>query len=524
MYIEPGTNIRILHNVPLDNTYEHTIYFSSASTQTSYFQGLQKYNLADLTYQRVQRGKARVGIVADNLYDCNYMMFQNANFGTKWFYAFITSVEYINNGCSEITFEIDVIQTWLFSFTLDRCFVEREHTISDAIGQHIEPEGLATGEYIMNTYEAVADLSEMYVIVAVVDIQGQTSVSGRNYNGIYGAATLYAYKSTAVADINTKVAEYVQNSDAIIGIYMCPALIVGTIPDDHILNPLTSGAFTQKTFDALTAGSTTIDGYTPKCNKLYTYPYTMFHVDNAAGSGLDCRYEFFKNGTPNFVITGTMVQPVTVTLRPYNYKGVEPSITNFMPYTAESLQLTNYPICSWAVDSYQAWVAQNAVPVANNIVSGAVLGAIGGAVSGGFVGAGIGAVTSVIGRASNALSQSYSASIAADICKGNTNAGNGNVSSGTQQFYGGRCTITQQYAKMIDDYFNMFGYAIKSCVVPNRSARPHWNYVKTAGCTITGSVPADDMNKICRIHDNGITYWRNGSEIGQYNLDNSPEA
>ena len=45
--------------------------------------------------------------------------------------------------------------------------------------------------------------------------------------------------------------------------------------------------------------------------------------------------------------------------------------------------------------------------------------------------------------------------------------------------------------------------------------------VKTVGATVTGSVPADDMKKICSIYDNGITFWKNGSEVGQYNLDNT---
>ena len=119
MYIEPNTNIRILKNVPLDNTYDHTIYFSDESSQIAYFQGLQKYNLANYTYQRVNRGVARVGIKSDLLYDCNYIMFQNTNFGSKWFYAFITSVEYLNNETSEIRFEIDDIQTWFFEYQLD---------------------------------------------------------------------------------------------------------------------------------------------------------------------------------------------------------------------------------------------------------------------------------------------------------------------------------------------------------------------------------------------------------------------
>ena len=81
MYIEPNTNIKLLRNVPLDKTYEHSINFRTASQQYSYFISKAKYNLTDYTYQRVNNGIMRVGIVSDNLYDCNYLMFQTPTLG-----------------------------------------------------------------------------------------------------------------------------------------------------------------------------------------------------------------------------------------------------------------------------------------------------------------------------------------------------------------------------------------------------------------------------------------------------------
>ena len=32
---------------------------------------------------------------------------------------------------------------------------------------------------------------------------------------------------------------------------------------------------------------------------------------------------------------------------------------------------------------------------------------------------------------------------------------------------------------------------------------------------------SDDMSKICSIYDNGITWWKNGSEVGNYSLNNT---
>ena len=67
----------------------------------------------------------------------------------------------------------------------------------------------------------------------------------------------------------------------------------------------------------------------------------------------------------------------------------------------------------------------------------------------------------------------------------------------------------------------MYGYQTNRVKTPNISARPHWNYIKTNDCVIEGSVPCDDMNKICSIFDGGITFWKKGSEVGNYSLDNS---
>ncbi len=43
MYIEPKTNIKILKDVPLDTTYEHTLYFNNKIEQTNYFSSKVKY-------------------------------------------------------------------------------------------------------------------------------------------------------------------------------------------------------------------------------------------------------------------------------------------------------------------------------------------------------------------------------------------------------------------------------------------------------------------------------------------------
>ncbi len=68
------------------------------------------YQTTDFTYQR-EAGKMRVPFNAESLHAVNYVMFQNANYSTKWFYAFVDSIEYKSESSSEITFTIDPWQT-----------------------------------------------------------------------------------------------------------------------------------------------------------------------------------------------------------------------------------------------------------------------------------------------------------------------------------------------------------------------------------------------------------------------------
>ena len=72
----------------------------------------------------------------------NYAIYRNANFGSKWFYAFVTKIEYVNQSTSLVYLEQDYIQTWYFELTLKESFVERETVADDTVGANIVPEPL----------------------------------------------------------------------------------------------------------------------------------------------------------------------------------------------------------------------------------------------------------------------------------------------------------------------------------------------------------------------------------------------
>ena len=229
MEIQPNTDIRLLHNVPLDTSYDHTIYFASASDQYTYFAGLTKYTLSAQTYQRVNKGKARVAKVADDIYDCNYMMFRNTSFGSKWFYAFITSIEYVNNETSEISYELDPMQTWWFDFEIDMCFVEREHSVSDELFSNLVDENLDLGDYTAPWVDRYEMGEQDLCILASKTSSGQDPTPSFKCNVFTPLNVMRGIRvSGQYADLPSAtqaVDWYIQNGqeDAIVAMYQYPS-------------------------------------------------------------------------------------------------------------------------------------------------------------------------------------------------------------------------------------------------------------------------------------------------------------
>lgn len=151
--IQPESDIYLLTNVPLNSHYNHTVLYDNVDTQYADFFSHRAFTFTEQSYQRWKRGYLRVAAKCDDLYGVNYLMFRNSGFGNKWFYAFVDTPKYINNNCSEIHYTIDVIQTWMFDYDIPPCFVEREHSATDEIGDNLVAEDIDCGELeVTNTF------------------------------------------------------------------------------------------------------------------------------------------------------------------------------------------------------------------------------------------------------------------------------------------------------------------------------------------------------------------------------------
>lgn len=191
MNYTPQTEVHLLTNVPFNYNYNNVMDFNSINDQTTYFLNKSKLEFEDLTYQRVNNNSINLEVAYEELYDINYMMFQNDRIPGKWFYAFITSYDFVSPRVTRISYQVDVYQTWLFDMTWQSTYVEREHTKrfnndGTPVINSLD-EGLAYGsDYIITSvrkYEQVQDVI-WAIIISKVDL------SYINTGKYYGGSTL----------------------------------------------------------------------------------------------------------------------------------------------------------------------------------------------------------------------------------------------------------------------------------------------------------------------------------------------
>ena len=82
-------------------------------------------------------------------------------------------------------------------------------------------------------------------------------------------------------------------------------------------------------------------------------------------------------------------------------------------------------------------------------------------------------------------------------------------------------SIRPEYARIIDDFWNMYGYKVNIVKTPSITGRQYWNYVKTADCNVEGDIPQEDLQIIRKMFNNGCTLWHNANNIFNYNLSNN---
>lgn len=650
----PDTVVKILKGIELDRDLENTYRFSSLSAQQNFFSARTKHILgnepmAGLRYIRTGEDSIKVELKTAALYDCNYLMFQNTGYKDKsgrsrWFYAFIDRVDYVNEETSEIFYTIDPMQTWLFDYKFADCMVEREHVRDDGIGKNVISEPVECGEYMQEVSANIVPPDKPFKykgglittkpinkgLIASEDITIQitssASISFKRpipYAGVdvgegsIASGTVGQYPTdlswyadfslvkneeatgkyhtnnavTAPSEFNIdhyslqNLISWIANAqidgmDAkdIYAVFIYPDFF-SSVGDDGVFDEYGAGSKEKiMTFDMSdTAGFKKTDGtfFTPRNNKLYTFPYTRLTVSSHYGNVAHYKFELFGNGfKPKFKLLSILTATPQAALIPVDYRAKIDSIDDMvtLPYAIE------IPVKG---DAFKTYIAENKgniiASLANTVLSAAIPAMTTSSTvavsSGGEVTQTrtIRSLSPKTGRLRNSLQDTTRAVTAPSRQESESSTvsyGGGAKYSGLlgmvgdlvdkahlpNPVYGNMTTtdilatakrntislyregVSGDIAKTIDDFFTMFGYAVKEVKQPGVYNRHYWQYIKTCGCVLHNSdgysdyvnvnvnystgMNSADMDTLEKIFNRGITFWNQDVQIGDYTLDN----
>lgn len=428
-------------------------------------------------------------------------------------------------------------------------------------GANLLPEGLETGEFKAGGTAEFDELETISVIAysgdkVPVDLSGtlvtDIQQGGYTVNGI-SSSVVFLICQNEWFNTFMNILQKNNYSDYIISCFSAPKLALSSfmIEENKVnvnlpIYALQAGKqyIQPPTEKTLISTPTSLDGYTPRNQKLRTYPYVYLGFNPSNGSSKIFRYENFLNGTPKFKIISEVNPNPSIMFIPQNYRGS----------SGDSLQdlcnLNGYPTLANRSDFFNTWLAQNGEIISLQMqqeqfnydigqnqalisAGGNALGSMASMAGENYVGGTSGllnGINSFIDIYKNQINHEfYIKNQMAQIEKQKMLPDKVNLSSSNATLLGynlndknifTRYTIKRQFAERIDKFFDMYGYLTNIVKIPNLKNRPNWNYVKTIGCNIIANIPQSDLQIIKDLFDNGITLWHNTSTFLDYSQNN----
>lgn len=534
--INPQSKV-ILLNVPIHNDYKNQYTFTNKHEQYNFFYIRYTHIFNNLTF--IRDGEIIVEGQIYSIFNCNYMMFQNSGFTDKWFYAFITDIEFVSQNSTKIKYELDVFQTWYFDINYKSSFIVRKHVTDDSIGANTLDENLGFGDYIVRNSDYLLQINNWYYIVVTTEDLEQHKLYGK-YDNIFSGLCYYVCRNKD--DVANIINDFISPSgnnlpsrqDAIIDIFAIPDFAINYETDvDYGTNLLKSDVTGRKftiNYSYHNSSLDNLDGYVPKNNKLYCFPYCSIEITNQLGNTVVYKPELFKGNTLDFQFSTSILSNSMINCIPINY-----AIKNAnLPHTIESdkfnndisLTISNLPHCGWTGDTFQNYLTQNMfgnnINLSLNTISSLATVALASQFSNPLTMGltAVGTLSSLSSTVANQFIGLHQAEVTPNQSKGNQNNINSLIANNKLGFYIREKTIKNEYAKIIDDYFTMFGYKVNCIEVPKLHTRKYWNYIETRDININADIPQIHLNKIKDMFNKGVTLWHS-YDVGDYSQNNT---
>lgn len=537
-YIEPNSEIVLFQNVLIDSAYENTIYFANRSAQEAYFFNNSKIllHLTRHSYNRTRRGSVKIKAPVSTVMRSTYMAFKNTSYENKWFYCFIDDFNYINDNTVEVFYTIDLVQTYFIGdCSLQQCYVEREHDPDDIVGQNRVPEPVGSDNIRYTLKWECAEMGEYSVIISASALSVSQGQDLYFLQGMFNGLDVKVEPMVDSTDadhvmllLNDMLGDgnYVDPSQGatrqqVVSVIMFPSAFALEATQTATPKP-------KKYIEGFQKTRSEVSGYVPKNNKLFTAPYKSLLLTNGIGSAITLDYDDFTVGDyVNFKLWGVASGSGEVVCVPQWYKGIEDNL-DF------KLVINGFPPCAYTLDSYRAWIAGGGDKYAKmGLVQGIADGiksylgfkwadlnagtpfttertnwdytqsgmlngeepisrkATTGSTQTTWRNKGVGVGEHAIANATGGIANSVITYMETQYEQGNRvnvpageNSASCLVASRDLNFRCYELNIIAEDAERIDNFFSMYGYATKKLKVPNISARPQWNYVKTQGCVI----------------------------------------
>lgn len=294
---------------------------------------------------------------------------------------FILSTDYVAPGTTQLTLQLDVIQTYQFGVCLGNMFVERGHMgVSNAVfkngvhnlqGQYLRkylnvPEGLDIGDsYVMANHEwypltdaSTFDIGKI-IIISSADLASDPGTTdnpnlnvadGQNADGIPSGCNVYSMDLSTFKAVLNAMKEKSWVAQCIQSVSTFPARLLSSGTDvqlfgnsgitmqflgetDTLELPLKTYATTGNIYQQLSNGVP--DGY-HDLYKAYTYPYSVIELTAYNGNSVFVKPELVYGNTLALTVIGCAVAPFArIGVFPTNYgqafEGGQP--VNYNQYT-----------------------------------------------------------------------------------------------------------------------------------------------------------------------------------------------
>lgn len=581
-YIQPNSNIILIQGCPCDRDYTHTLHFNSKLEQDQYFTTMSssKILITANTYIRHTKNSIKVEINPDRIIGYNYLCFQNTAYTNKWFYAFIDEVKYVNDVTAEIIYTLDLMQTYMFDYSLGSCFVKREHTAEDYVGYNLVPEDLTSPNEIVSNVvnkrfnnDNYLNNSEYCIVIHFIPNLNNSFRIKHQYDETLFNFFVQQDPTTKIRYVNTynienakytQAPSFIANGNIFSGDYLTIKYELFNPKNDDEKDKMNfqNQAF-QLAVKTLTENSATIvDLYLVPVTFLTTCIHTYEKsIDSNIISKIKDIVVFQPKGFKSFKTNQPIYYPHNAKLYQYpfswlridnnngdyvdyhwedfndEYKATFSMFGSIFPDTKGTIFPTNYlnedinyqksfiinvfPQPLYSIDKYTEWKARNSGSLIAQTTANAIkgIGKMVGGIATGNPATMIGGGLDIVGTGFDTFATISKAKNTPNTYEGGNDVGL-NVITDLLGYSCKSMTYRQEDVIRIDRYFDMYGYAVNNVKIPNiatTNIRPKFNYIQT-GLTsiISTSLSAEVEEKIKSVYQKGITFWNNPNEVGNY--------